>query len=118
MIVRFITPNQTANNAKLTVHKTGKLGFSKGAMELLNTNENRFARFGFDEEENLLMEISHTEKENSFHINKAGNYDYMNAKHLLEELGIDYTAAHTTIFDIRKTPEKHVYKLTERIIKK
>lgn len=118
MIVKFIKPEQTASNAKLTVHKTGKLGFSRGAMELLNTADNRFARFGYDEQDQLLMEVSATEQENSFAISKAGEYDYMNAKHLLEELGVDYTAPHTTIFDIKKTPEKNIYKLAERIIKK
>lgn len=118
MIIKFIKPEQAANNAKLTVHKTGKLGFSRGAMELLNTTVNRFARFGHDEQDQLLMEVSEKEQENSFQISKAGEYDYMNAKHLLEELNVDYTAPHTTIFDLKKTSEKNIFKLTERIIKK
>lgn len=118
MIVKYINADHTASNAKLTVHKTGKLGLSKGAMQLLQTDVNRFVRFGYDKDEQLVMEVSATEHDNSFAINKAGDYDYMNAKHLLEELGVDYTAPYTTIFDIRKTSEKGFYRLTQRVIKK
>lgn len=118
MILRFINPGSSSGAAKLTVHKTGKLGFSKGAMELLNTKKNRYVRFGFDEEDNLFLQAMEQNAEYTLPISKAGSYDYINAKAMLDELGIDYTAADTTIFDIRKTSEKGVYRLTQRVIKK
>ena len=118
MIVRFLKPDTNNGSAKLTVHKTGKLGLSKGAMEMLNTRRNRYVRFGFDDIGQLMMEVSESAKENSFQIAKAGEYDYINAKSMLEELGIDYTTPHTVIFDIKKTTEKTTFRLQERIIKK
>lgn len=118
MIVRFLKPSNHSGTAKLTVHKTGKLGFSKGAMELLHTQKYRFVRFGFDEKEQLLLEISAQEQENCFPVFKAGDYDYINAKAMLDDLGIDYTAPTTTIFDLKKTTEKGFFKLTERNIKR
>lgn len=118
MIVRFLKPDSNIGSAKLTVHKTGKLGLSKGAMEMLNTKRNRFVRFGFDDIGQLMMEVSENAKENSFQIARAGLYDYINAKTMLEELGIDYTTKHTVIFDIKKTNDKATFRLNERIIKK
>ncbi|AYO57590.1 hypothetical protein CO230_05315 [Chryseobacterium sp. 6424] len=118
MIIRFIKPDVTANSAKLTVHKTGKLGLSKGAMELLNTAKNRFVRFGFGEDDQLLMEVSHDAKENSFPIGKAGDYDYINARTMLDELGVDYMAKQTIIYDIKKTAEEGFFRLHQRVIKK
>lgn len=118
MIIRFIDPGMGTGSAKLTVHKSGKFGFSKGAMDLLNTRKNRFVRFGFDEDDNFMMQAMPSEAEHTMPINKAGDYDYLNAKGLLDELGIDYTAAHTTIFDIKKTSENGLYRLVERTIKK
>ncbi|WP_417431110.1 hypothetical protein [Halpernia sp.] len=118
MIVRFLKPSHFSGTAKLTVHKTGKLGFSKGAMELLQTKKNRFVRFGFDEKEQLLLEVSSYEVENSFPVYKAGDYDYINAKSMLDDLGVDYAGRDTTIFDLKKLQEKDLYRLIERTIKK
>ena len=118
MIIRFIKPDASGASAKLTVHKTGKLGLSKGAMEMIDTARNRFVRFGFDEKEQLMMEVLDAAKENSFQISKAGEYDYINAKTMVEELGVDYTARNTVIYDIKKTSEKGIFRLQERIIKK
>ncbi|MBD8018123.1 hypothetical protein [Kaistella pullorum] len=118
MIIRFIKPDATGGSAKLTVHKTGKLGLSKGAMEMLNTERNRFVRFGFGEDEQLLMEVSPDAKENTFPIGKAGQYDYINARAMLEELGVDYMAKQTVIYDIKKTTEEGLFRLHQRVIKK
>lgn len=118
MIVRFLKPDSSGGTPKLTVHKTGKLGFSKGAMDLLNTARNRFARFGFDDQDDLLMEVSDAVQESSFPISKAGEYDYINAKTMLEDLGIDYTGQNTVIFDLKRTADKTTFRLKQRIIKK
>lgn len=118
MIIRFIKPDPRGGSAKLTVHKTGKLGLSKGAMELLNTGRNRFVRFGFGEQDELLMQMCETAMENSFPVGRAGEYDYISARTMLDELGVDYTAKETIIYDIKKTPEDGIYRLHQRVIKK
>ena len=44
--LNFIKPKETYGSVKLTVHKTGKLGFSKNAIELLEI-EKQNLRFCF-----------------------------------------------------------------------
>jgi hypothetical protein len=48
----------------------------------------------------------------------AGDYYYINAKTLLEDLEVDYKSDDTTIYDIRKTDKENIYKLQKRVIKK
>lgn len=118
MKLNFIKPKESNAPAKITVHKSGKLGFSRGAMDLLNLEENRYAKFGLDEEENLCIVMVAEADEETFAVAKAGQYYYINAKVLLQELGVDYTAPATTIFDIRRTEEPDIYRLAKRTVKR
>lgn len=118
MELRIIKPKESNAPAKITVHKTGKLGFSRGAMEMLRLEECRYAKFGYDESENLCIVMTAEADEETFAVAKAGQYYYINARTLLQELGVDYTAPATTIFDIRRTGEPHIYRLAQRILKK
>ena len=118
MKIRILKPKETHAPAKITVHKTGKLGFSKGAMELLNLNKYKFAKFGFDENDQLVILMFSQADDETFNIAKAGAYYYINAKSLLQDLDIDYTSEDTTIFDIRRMDEENHYRLVKRVIKK
>lgn len=42
MELNFIKPKETVTIAKITIHKTGKMGFSKGAIDLLNIESNGY----------------------------------------------------------------------------
>ena len=118
MQIRIIKPKETATPAKITVHKTGKLGFSKGAMELLELGTYRFAKFGFDEDNKLCILMFKDADEETFSIAKAGAYFYITAKTLLQDLKIDFKSANTTIFDIMKTEEPHIFRLSTRVLTK
>ena len=108
MNIDFIKPKEINTVAKITIHKSGKMGFSRGASELLKLDVNKYAKFGFNEESD----------DSTFSISKAGEYYYILAKSLLQEIGIDYTSKDTTIFDIKRTNEEYIYKLNKRVIKK
>lgn len=118
MDLRIIKPKEPNAIAKITVHKTGKLGFSKGAMEMLKLDENKYTKFGFDAFDNFYIIMHKESDEETFNVSKAGDYYYVNAKTLLEDLQVDYKSDDTTIYDVRKTEEENVYKLQKRVIKK
>lgn len=118
MQLRIIKPKEPNAIAKITVHKTGKLGFSKGASEVLELEGNKFAKFGYDDNENFFIVMYKESDEETFNIAKAGDYFYITAKSLLDDLGIDYKSNDTTIFDIKKTEMENMFKLNKRIIRK
>lgn len=104
---------------KATVHKTGKLGFSKGASKFLKLEEIEFFQIGMnkaDEEDRSLYFVPvNEESESSFKVSKAGEYYYINVKNILTKLGIDYKKE-SAIFDIVEIEDnnKKLYKLTRR----
>ena len=117
----FIKPQEDKGSVKLTVHKTGKLGFSKNAIEMLSLQDNRCCKFARGEDgEKLYLLITNKKDEYTFNISKAGDYFYVKAKSFLSDLNIDYQDKETTtIFDISELEEqKGVYKLSKRVINK
>lgn len=123
--LNFFKPKESERNAKVTVHKTGKLGFSKSASDIMDLTNNRYCKIGLntetEEDENLYMVIQKTKDEYTHKVSKAGDYYYLKAKQLLTELGIDYKDDDTTvIFDIipLEVDETKYYRLRKRIIEK
>ena len=118
MNINFIKPKEINTVAKITIHKSGKMGFSRGASELLRLDVNKYAKFGFNEDKDFFIVTTQESDDSTFSISKAGEYYYILAKSLLQEIGIDYTSRDTTIFDIKRTNEEYIYKLNKRVIKK
>lgn len=94
MKLKFFKAEETELNAKATVHSTGKLGFSRGAIEFLNIKENKFILFAQNEDDsndpNLYAAVYKSKQEGAFKINKAGDYYYVNTKNLFDAIGFDY----------------------------
>ncbi|AQW89707.1 hypothetical protein [Elizabethkingia anophelis] len=118
MELKFIKPKENASIAKITVHKTGKLGFSRGAAELLKITENKFCKFGISEQNELFIVMCKENDGETFGIAKAGDYYYVTAKSLLNDLDIDYKTKDTIIFDVIDIKDDKIFKLIQRIIKK
>jgi hypothetical protein len=123
--IDFFKPKESDRNAKLTVHKTGKLGFSKSASDIMDLANKRYCKIGKDtngEGNKVLYMVVQTNKdEYSYKVSKAGDYFYLKAKQLLMDLGIDYKDDDSTvIYDIVPVnlEEKEYYKLTKRVIEK
>jgi len=115
-----------ASGAKLTVQKTGKLGLSKKAAELLEVTKYSYCIFlrntSNNIEEDIYMETLEENTKYSLPIKKNGDYYHINGKSLLNEIGIDYTDANTTIiFDLipikdEGLGQRSVYKLMKRVL--
>ncbi|MCT3761129.1 hypothetical protein CMU95_05300 [Elizabethkingia anophelis] len=117
MELKILKPKESNLVSKITVHKTGKLGFSKGAMEQLNLHTNKFCKFGMNENDELFIIVSGEKDDETYNIAKAGDYYYVSAKALLEDdLNIDYRSKSTTIFDLFRTEDKNIMKMIKRVI--
>ena len=64
------------------------------------------------------MIMSEEGDDETFNIARAGEYFYIAAKSILEDLEIDYKSLDTTIFDLSKTDDDKTFKLEKRILKK
>lgn len=114
MKIRILKPKNSVSPAKLTVQKSGKMSFSKGSVEMLGIEQNRFVKFGIDENNNLYLFFSKKADEETFKISRTGQYYYIMAKALLEDIGIDYSSPSSTVFEIRKNTEGNGYRLQMR----
>jgi hypothetical protein len=118
MGLKILSAKKFNVNLKCSIHSTGKLGFTDSTIKALELTEKSCVKFAQDDEdeENLYLINSKETDEESFKVNKAGSYYYVNAKPLFDNLGLDYRK-NTIIFDMVEVPELGVgiYKLNKRI---
>lgn len=119
MRIKYYEPKVTSGIIKCTVHKNGKMGFSRQAMRKLNVVTNSFAKIGFNEDDNndksLYLLVQDYGDDETFKINKAGDYYYLNTKYLFDDLNIDYVRK-KIIYDIQEIEMdgRIIYKLNKR----
>jgi hypothetical protein len=119
MKFKFLTPKDNVGIVKATVHKTGKMGFSTGAIKVLGLDKNKYFKLALNEDDendtNLYLVLAKESDKDTFVTNKAGPYYYIKIKHVLDELGVDYKSE-TIIYDIREVKDSEVkcYKLSRR----
>lgn len=118
MELKFFSPSENTSIAKVTVHRSGKMGFSKGAAELLQIDKKKYCKFGVNEENKLFIVMFERSDDSTFNIAKAGEYYYVTARSLLNDMGIDYKSKDTFIFDLVKTEQNNIYRMDKRVIKK
>ena len=108
MDLRFISPRELSGSAKATVHKTGKLGLSSGAADKLELDDysEKYVRVAvngdYTDDKNLYIILSEDESEDAYKIAKAGQYFYINLKHLFEKLDENYKSEKAIVYDIIK----------------
>ena len=123
MKLKFFTPQAVEKNVKATVHKTGKLGFTKQAATKLNLSTGLFLKIAANEEDendtNLYAILSKTADNEGFKISKAGGYFFSNIKEVLDSIELDYKKR-TYIYDITEKEIEGVsmYVLNRRSIDK
>lgn len=123
MKLKFFKAEEIENNAKATVHTTGKLGFSSDAIDYLKLSDGKSIQFGKNEEDesdpNLYAVVYEGIQEGAYKLSKAGDYFYVNCKSLLDTLGIDYKRT-KVIYDLVKTEYEGqtIIKMLKREIKK
>lgn len=121
MKLKFLDAKEFEANLKCTVQGNGKLNFSAAAIKILGLNNQKSVKFAMNEDskggDELYIIIQDKLSDDAFKVNKAGNYYYLNAKALFDNLGLDYRS-HSIIFDIMKTDEvvdgQTLYKLNRR----
>jgi len=105
MKLKWINANNLDKNLKATAHKSGKLGFTMEAANKLNLEYQDCAKIAINEgdstDKSLYVVFSPSEVEGAFKVSKAGEYYYLNTKHLFDSLGIDYKAE-SVVYDIVK----------------
>jgi hypothetical protein len=123
MKLKFLKADEPGRKAKATVHGTGKLGFSKDAVDYLGIKEGKSIQFAQDEDNpddlNLYAVIHSATQEGAFRINKAGNYFYLNTTNLFDGLKLDYKSK-KIIYDLVKFQYegKPLIKMVRRDIKR
>lgn len=119
MKIRYYKPKAITGKIKCTIHRNGKMGFSRQAIKKLGLDINRYAKIGFNEEDEndraLYLKIHGHQDEDTYKINKAGEYYYLNTKYIFDDLNIDYVRK-KIIYDIQEVEidEEVVYKLNKR----
>ena len=116
MELKILSAKKFNVNLKCTIHASGKLGFTEATSNTLKLSENSGVKFAQDKEGGLYLINSQSLDEDSFKVNKAGAYYYVNAKVLFDQLGYDYRN-YNIIFDMVNVPEleNNHYKLNERM---
>lgn len=121
MRLKFIKPDDVEKNVKCSIHKSGKLGFSSGAIKKLDISINKSISIAINEDEDsdkdLYAVVNEDVNKGAFKFSKAGDYFYVNTKSLFDSLGIDYRNK-KIIYDIIDFEYKEIkmYKLIKRTI--
>lgn len=125
MELEFFKPKENLGSNKITVHKSGKLGFSKGAAKLMGIEDNRFCKIAkspnAEGNEELFMLTCKEKDDYTYGISKAGDYFYVKAKQLLGEIDVDYRNTNKTIiYDVEKKNINGdvVFRLVKRVLYK
>lgn len=102
---------------KCALHASGKLGFTEETARRLKFGNNSAVKFAIDEDDESILYLFNIqgEDEDSFKVNKAGAYFYVNAKAMFDMLGYDYTNK-SIMFDMIEIKEEQneIYKLIKR----
>ncbi len=121
--IEFFETEDGMGPAKATVHKSGKLGFSRAANKLIDFEKNKYFKIGREKAEGetatdilYLIPVEEKDKDEfTFSIIKAGGYYSLKTKRLLNHMKIDYRDE-SVIFEIDEVVEKEkkYFKLTRR----
>ncbi|MCR4032529.1 MULTISPECIES: hypothetical protein [Flavobacterium] len=109
--INFEDPNSANGVIKASIHKTGKLGFSSGAKSFMDINEETYFKIGFNDRDandtNIYM-VPSIGNEGAFKVSKAGDYYYINLKHIFDKREIEYQNE-SNIYDIKKVSVENNY---------
>jgi hypothetical protein len=114
----------SVKSCKATVQKTGKLGFSAAATEVLGLAEGKSILVSELNDKDLAMVILPNSLDHrGFELIKSSNYFALKMKSFFDQRGYDYTNENVTIiYDIVKMKEMYngfpIFKLTYREKKK
>ena len=104
MKLKFYKSHELEKTYRISVHRSGKVGFPREAAQRMKLSAHKSADIGSNEEDkedqNLYL-VLHPGDEGSFKISKAGEYFYLNTKLLFENLKVPYETGEIG-FDMEK----------------
>lgn len=118
----FFEPEEKYGSIKATVHSSGRLGFSTGAINYMHLSEDKMFKIAKRKEDSggLSGDVIYLIPEEmgddlSFRVLKAGSYFYLKTKRLFNQLNIDYRNE-SVIYEIEEVKEndKKYYRLTRK----
>ncbi len=121
MALSVYSAKNYSTKLKVTVQKTGKLGFTADTANSLCLTPESCIKIACDEEQadDLYMIVCNEPDEDGFKVGLNSGYYSLPTTLLLKELGLDYTH-NTVIFDLSREPALDeeaggkVYKMTKR----
>ena len=117
MKIRNFTKKDLNKPLRLTIQKTGRLGFTSEAAQIMNLDVVKSADIGQNDEnqedKSLYLSFQNDKETGLFPIRKAGSYYFIDIKDLLDTLEIKYSDG-GTYFDVVKhyVGDDLYYKLT------
>lgn len=121
MAIQFFSAKQFGKPLKVTIQKTGRMGFTDQTAKSLNLNESTYFFFGKDENigADLIMVKTNEANEDAFRTIRSGQYYYLATAALFDLLGYNYKKE-PIIFDVKRDASLdaeaggEVYLLTRR----
>ena len=108
MKIKFYKADELLRPFRLTVHKSGKLGFTSEAAKELDLTSEKSISIGKNEDDpaddRLYMVVNNRVEPGAFKVAKAGPYYYLPIKVLLDNLSIPY-ASEMVAFSMEKFEE-------------
>ena len=92
MALTLLSAKNFAFTLKVTIQKSGKLGFSAPTAEALGIDTNTYAKFYMDDENPMspVVVFSKNKDDDSFKANKSGDYYSLSTTILFDSLGFDF----------------------------
>jgi len=94
MKLKIHAPKRAQGVIKCAIHRSGKLGFSKEAINIMELSPEKSVQIATNEENpddtNLYLIVLENQIEEAYRIIKAGAYYYLNTKRFFDEFDVDY----------------------------
>lgn len=108
---------------KVTIHSSGRLGFTADTADKLRLSENTFIKFANDDENEseLFMIFVEEPDEDTFKVIRSGKYFYLPTTAMFQSFGLDYKK-YNIMFDMVRMSDYDeivngkVYKLNKRVL--
>ncbi len=104
MAITVLSAKKYATTLKVTIQKSGRLGFTDDTSKALNLSTEKYAKFAQDDEKNILyLIILDKSDEDAFDIKISSGYYYVSTKVMFDTLGFKYEDGNI-MFDLIRQP--------------
>lgn len=124
MALQIFNSKDYQKKLKVTIHASGKLGFSDETAKTLKLSPDKYISIAMDDEnDQFYLAVLKNPNDTAFKVCAAGRYFYLNTVQLFKELDLDYTSS-TIIFDLKRDSQYDeimggdTYAMTKRSIER